>query len=61
VVEPNGKCHICRETREVAFCEWCQHWFCARCRKDWFGRGWAFVKERFGGPSPGCCGVTWNG
>lgn len=51
-----GKCHICRETKPISYCELCEHHFCAGCRAQYWHRGLAFVKELVAGPTPGCCG-----
>jgi len=40
-----GRCHICKEPQaEIRFCPECYHWFCARCRTNWFKRGIEAVK-----------------
>ncbi len=51
-----GKCHICRDTKPISYCEFCGHHFCASCRDSWFPRGLAFIKELVAGPTLGCCG-----
>ena len=52
-----GRCHLCQDrTADVTYCALCDHWFCETCRKRWFGRGLAFVKQLVGGKLPGCCG-----
>lgn len=56
VPEVRGKCHICKETKWVTYCNVCEHFFCEECRGAWFSRTWEFLKERFGGKKPGCCG-----
>ncbi len=51
-----GKCHICLEVGEVTYCPLCQHWFDQKCRRAWFHRGLAAIKELTGGKRAGCCG-----
>lgn len=53
-----GKCHICKEQTLIRFCKLCDHWFCNDCRKKYWSRGLAAVREMIGGKHPGCCGVT---
>lgn len=56
--DPNGRCHICKDTKPIKYCPLCEHWFCADCRKKWWDRGLGFIREHFLGMSiPGCCGV----
>jgi hypothetical protein len=48
-------CCLCGGDEEVAWCGICQHYFCGDCRKDWWGRGRAGVKEHlFNVPPPFC-------
>jgi len=54
---PKGKCHICKDLREVVYCSRCAHWFCEECRGKYWERGFAAVMELVGGRHPGCCGL----
>lgn len=51
-----GKCHVCEKTAEIAYCDLCQHWFCADCRLNIPARVWSAILEKLAGPTPGCCG-----
>lgn len=52
-----GKCHLCREEHAlIMYCKACDHWMCGVCRKKWFNRGLAALKEVLGGRQEGCCG-----
>ena len=54
--ERYGKCHLCQKQKMVEYCGKCAHWFCDGCRKRYFDRGIAAVKQMIGGRKPGCCG-----
>ena len=56
VHEEVGKCHICERSAPIRYCGMCEHWFCQSCRKAFFWRGLAAVKEKISGKQPGCCG-----
>lgn len=51
-----GRCHICTQDREIAYCPACDHWFCGRCRWRYFNRGLEAIKEMVKGKHEGCCG-----
>jgi hypothetical protein len=51
-----GKCHLCKETKPVSYCETCEHFFCPDCRVKWFPRGLEAIKQMVAGRTPGCCG-----
>ena len=54
--EDRGKCHICKETRGITYCNVCGHWFCGDCRNRWWPRGIEAVLELVKGKTAGCCG-----
>lgn len=53
-----GKCHICHEIKYVRYCPACEHYFCDPCRERWWSRGLAYIKEKVGGKTPGCCFIS---
>lgn len=53
---PLGTCHICQHIAFIKYCELCKHWFCDKCRKKYFSRGIAAVKEMLSKAKKGCCG-----
>ena len=56
---PSGICHLCDPKRitEVEFCSMCNHWFCDDCRRRYWARGLAAVKQMIGRKRKGCCGI----
>ena len=34
-----GLCHMCRDTRLITYCGFCEHWLCRECRNKWYERG----------------------
>lgn len=53
-----GKCHLCCWLGTVKYCPKCDHWFCKSCRKLYFRRGLAALKQLIQGKTPGCCGPS---
>lgn len=52
-----GRCHICQQQTTIGYCAVCKHWFCEDCRRAYFRRGLAWVKQFIGlTEKEGCCG-----
>ncbi len=54
--DPLGLCHICQMVGQIKYCSKCDHWFCKKCRRQFFWRGLEALKELVKGRQPGCCG-----
>jgi hypothetical protein len=52
-----GKCHFHEGIVEIEYCPACQHFFCEDCRRRYWARGLAAVKQMIGGRRKGCCGI----
>lgn len=51
-----GKCHICEELKQVEFCGFCEHYFCAECTDRLGLRSAEAVKAWVLGSELDCCG-----
>jgi hypothetical protein len=51
-----GRCHLCQNDKDIIWCKVCEHWFCEECRRRYWSRGLAAVRELVGGRTPNCCG-----
>lgn len=51
-----GKCHICKDSVHIEYCDMCKHWFCRLCKKDIQARLLSALDRYLNGIKKGCCG-----